>query len=107
MRITVSGGTSNYGVYSSSSSPRISDAIIIASGGTSGSGVYNYNTVASADIRNSSITGTTYSIDANTGVGVPETYISDSILTGLVFGHAKCSFAFLSNGTALDADCDP
>jgi hypothetical protein len=105
--ITVSGGSINYGVYNlQSSSSTMSHMSITVTGGSGMKyGVYNSNSLCSARIRNSSISGSTNSVAASYGSGTNETYISDSILTGSVSGAPVCSFTFSNTGTDLTTNC--
>lgn len=98
---------SSYGIQNNTAGiVTISNTSILVSGTTVGDyGVYSASSTEFTKISNSKIAGATNSIRASTGSGPNETYISDSIVTGLVSGNPKCSFVFQSDGLALTEDC--
>ena len=105
------GGLGSNGIYNmQSSSPTMSGMFVTASGISDNFGVFNWP-LSSARIHNFTISATggatNTSVAANTGSGVNETYISNSILTGPVDGTPLCSFTFSSDGVDLTADCTP
>jgi hypothetical protein len=85
----------------------ITDSTITVNGtGVNGGiGVTASSNSDSMRISNSTINASKVSVDAKSGTGEAETYISDTILTGFVLGDPKCSFVFYKTGEAFDSNC--
>ena len=92
-----------YGVDNFSSSPSMNNVTATATDGTSSYGVYN-SASSTAEIRNSSITGTTNSIE-NSGSSAQ---VADTALGGgnVAGGGFTCVGAYTTAFVALSGDCD-
>ena len=100
---TATGGSSSYGVRNFSSSPSMNNVTATATDGVSSYGVYN-SASSTAEIRNSSITGTTNSIE-NSGSSAQ---VADTALGGgnVAGGGFTCVGAYTTAFVALSGDCD-
>jgi hypothetical protein len=98
---TATGGThTNYGVFNYGSAPTMSAMTATATGDDNSFGVYNLS--SSPTIRNSSISGSTNSINNEDS----KTKVADTTLDGKVAGDGfTCVGAHTSAYVALDTSC--
>ena len=98
-----------FGIFNTdSSAPVISSSSITVTQGGTQYGLHNDALAATstAMISNSRISASDFSVNAS-GSGSFETYISNSILNGVVGGNPKCAFVFMEDGSTLNGNCQP